>query len=112
MKTTQIIIIALFFIIGLSGGYFLGENSRKNEKDIHAGMTSETEMTAHMESMKKMAEMMKAGGTMMQSMGTMYKDDKAIMTGKDLEMMANKYLPDTSSTTGTTNSPHSMMNME
>ena len=92
MKTTQITIITIALIIGLGGGYLLGKSSANNEMDMQmSANTSSGDMTAHMESMKKMAEMMKSSGAIMQEIGTKYENSDALTKGKDLEMMGIKY---------------------
>lgn len=109
MKTNQIIIIALALIIGLGGGYYAGKSSGSSASEGSVTMMAGMSMEEHDTGMKKMAEMMKTGGVMMQEMGTKYSNQEAVVMGKDMEMVGAKYMTDMS--TSTTNS-HSMHNMK
>lgn len=110
MKTTQILSVAIALIIGGVGGYFIGGSNTTNS-DAYAKKEQEAivMMKDQANTITKMAQVMKTSGTMMQTIGTQYKNDDAVNTGKDLEMMGTKYLTDTTKTTGTTGSMNSMM---
>jgi uncharacterized protein (UPF0333 family) len=110
MKTNQILSIAIALIIGGVGGYFIGGSNTTNS-DAYAKREQEAivMMKDQATTITKMAQVMKTSGTMMQAVGTQYKNDEAVNTGKDLEMMGTKYLTDTTKTTGTTGSMNSMM---
>lgn len=108
MKTTQITIITIALIVGLGGGYLIGKSSANNEMNMQMSTNTSSDMTAHMESMKKMAEMMKTSGMMMQETGMKYKDDAVTIKGKDMEVVADKYMKEN---TATSSMDHSMPNM-
>jgi hypothetical protein len=109
MKTNLIITIIATLIIGLGGGYYVGKASSSSNSQGATSMMTGMSMEDHDEGMKKMAEMMKSGGMVMQAMGTKYSNQEAVIMGKDMEMVGVKYMIDMS--TSTTNS-HSMHNME
>ncbi len=111
MKTNQIVGIAIALIIGGMGGYFIGGSGASSNSDAYAKKEQESivMMKDQATTIKKMAEIMKTSGTMMQSMGMQYKNDDAINAGKDLEIMGAKYLNDTSKTMGTSDTMNSMM---
>lgn len=111
MKTNQIAGIAIALIIGGMGGYFIGGNWASSNSDTYAKKEQESivMMKDQANTITKMAQVMKTSGAMMQTIGTQYKNDDAVNTGKDLEMMGTKYLTDTSKTTGTSGTMNSMM---
>lgn len=110
MKTNQIVGIAIALLIGGVGGYFVG-SSNTNNSDAYAKKEQEAivMMKDQANAITKMAQVMKTSGAMMQTIGMQYKNDDAINTGKDLEMMGVKYLVDTTKTTGTSDTMNSMM---
>src|SRR3989338_8052969 len=93
MKTTTLVIgIIIALVIGVGAGYSFGSGSNNNggeNKELQDSITMMKEQSA---TIKKMAEVMKTSGTMMQTMGMTYKNDEAVSTGKDLEMMGEKYM--------------------
>lgn len=109
MKTNQIVGILIALIIGGTGGYFIGGSSGSDDHHAKKDQESIVMMKDQANTITKMAEVMKTGGTMMQSMGMQYKNDDAINAGKDLEIMGAKYLNDTSKTMGTSDTMNSMM---
>lgn len=93
MKTTTLIIsIVISLVIGGSIGYFSGKSTNDNGAQTKKLQDSVTMMKEQSLSIKKMAEMMKSSGLVMQEMGTKYKDDEAISKGKDLQMIGEKYI--------------------
>ena len=109
MKTNQIVSIAIAFIIGGMGGYFMGGNGMTDDMHTQKEQESITMMKDQEVTIAKMAEVMKKGGMMMQTMGTQYKNEDAMNTGKDLEMMGTKYMTDTTNKAGNTGNMDSMM---
>ncbi len=109
MKTNQILSIAIALIIGGVGGYFMGGSINSTSADTYVKKEQESivMMKDQAATIKKMAEIMKTSGVMMQTVGMQYKNDEATITGKDLEMMGIKYMS-TASTTGS-NSMNQMM---
>ncbi len=91
-NTTLVISIILSLVIGGSIGYVSGKGTNSNDAQSKELQDSISMMKEQSASIKKMAEIMKTSGTMMQTMGMTYKDEEAISKGKDLEMMGEKYL--------------------
>lgn len=104
---TQITGIAIALIVGGIGGYLVGGSGTNSDDYAKREKESIVMMKDQAATIKKMAEIMKTGGTMMQTMGMQYKNEEAVTTGKDLEMMGSKYIS-TASTTGS-NSMNQMM---
>ena len=99
MKT--IIVALIVGVLAGVGGYFAGNSGNTSVTDSKRLQDSVTMMKEQSTAIKKMSEMMKSAGDMMQTLGTQYKDDSAIMTGKDLSTAAAKYLKeDGSSSSG------------
>jgi hypothetical protein len=108
-KITLVLIIATTFIIGGGVGYFSG-NSMKNDDAQNKKLRDSVTMMKEQESaIKKMGEMMQSGGAMMQEMGTKYSDNGALSKGKDLQMLGEKYLKDTTTKAASDDSMKGMM---
>ncbi len=92
MKNT---IIAIVLVVLAGGtGYFAGKSGNlaaHKEEKIQASITMMNEQSA---TIKKMGEMMKAGGLMMQELGTKYEDEGLVMGGKDMMIVGEKYMKD------------------
>ena len=110
MKSTTLIIgIVISLIIGGGIGYASGKGTNNNSaqpKELEDSVTMMKEQSA---AIQKMAEMMKTGGALMQELGMKYKNDEATVEGKDLEMFGEKYLKDTTTTSGSSDSMKQMM---
>ena len=110
MKTTTLVIsIVVSLIIGGSVGYFSGKSANDNSDQTKKLQDSITMMKEQSSSIQKMAEMMKSSGLVMQEMGMEYKDDEAVSKGRDLEIVGEKYLKDTTTTSGSSNTMEQMM---
>ena len=92
MKT--IIIVIIVGVVAGVGGYFAGGGRGTNASDAEKIQDSITMMNEQSATIKKMGEMMKSAGDMMQTFGTQYKNDEAVTSGKDLSAVAEKYLKD------------------
>lgn len=96
MKNTLLIIGMLAaLIIGGIAGYAFG----KGGKNINTDQAKKLEESAVMmkeqsTNIRKMGEMMKSTGMALQEIGMKYKDDDAVVKGKDLQTVGEKYLAD------------------
>ena len=92
MKNT-IIAIVLVVLAGVSG-YFTGSNDNASGVDIKKLEDSVIMMKEQSATIKKMGEIMKTNGVMMQDLGTKYKDEGLVMGGKDMMTIGEKYMKD------------------
>jgi hypothetical protein len=91
MKTTIIgIVIAL--IIGSGIGYGIGKGSVDTSVQDKKLQDSVTMMKEQSGNIQQMGTMMQSGGVLLQEMGMKYKDDTAVMKGKDMEAVGVKYM--------------------
>jgi hypothetical protein len=108
MKT--IIIAGVVGVIAIVGGYFAGNNGGINATDAKKIQDSVIMMREQSATIKKMGEMMQSAGEMMQALGTRYKDDEAVTSGKDLSAVATKYLKETKTEPNGSGTMKEMMN--
>ncbi|KKQ62209.1 MAG: hypothetical protein UT03_C0035G0005 [Candidatus Moranbacteria bacterium GW2011_GWD2_38_7] len=94
-KITLVLIIVVTFIIGGGVGYFSGNSMKGDDAQDKKMRDSVTMMKDQESAIKKMGEMMQSSGAMMQEMGTKYSDNGALSKGKDLQLLGEKYLKDT-----------------
>lgn len=84
------IVVALILVGG--GGYMMGKNAGGVGVDDKALQDSITMMKEQSMSIQKMATMMESNGALMQKFGVRYNNDEMMMGGKDMEVMAEKYM--------------------
>ena len=106
---TLALIIAAAFITGGGIGYFSGKSTKSDDTQNKALRDSVTMMKEQASTIQKMGEMMQSSGAIMQEMGTKYSDDGALMRGKDLQMLGEKYLKDATMTSGNSDAMKHMM---
>ena len=106
---TLVLVIAVTLIVGGGIGYSFGKNTKSGGAESKELRDSVTMMKEQASTIKKMGEMMQSSGTMMQAMGTKYSDDGAVMRGKDMQMLGEKYLKDTTMKSGNSDSMKNMM---
>lgn len=92
-KTLLTVCVIVSLIIGGVIGYTMnGGNAGPSAIDAKKLQDSIAMMKDQAGSIKSMAEMMRANGAMMQELGMKYKDDQLTNGGKDLGIIADKYL--------------------
>ena len=94
MKNNTLMTVIITLIVAGGGGYMFGKSSAGAVVDTKGVEDSVRMMKEQSASIKTMGEMMKSSGLMMQEMGVKYKDERAITTGKDLEVVGGKYMRD------------------
>jgi len=110
MKNITLVIgIIIALTIGAGVGYSFGKGSKDNRVETKKMEDAISMMKEQSASIQKMAEMMKSGGSAMQEMSMKYKDDEAMVKGKDLQMLGEKYLKDAATTSGNSDSMKQMM---
>ena len=108
-NSITIISILIALVLGGGGGYMAGKQASNvgfTAKDMQDAIVMMKGQSAGIE---KMAAMMKSSGIMMEERGTTYKDDEMVMKGKDLEVIADKYMKDNATQSGGSNSMEQMM---
>ena len=106
---TLILSVIISLAIGFGTGYSLQKNSIDNGAKDQELQDSITMMKEQSGAIQKMSGMMKTSGVMMQEMGMKYKDEDLGNTGKDMEMMGEKYMQDQNLNSGTGASMNHMM---
>ena len=106
---TLILSIIIALIVGAGIGYSLRKDSSDHDADAKKLQDSIVMMKEQAVDIKKMAEMMKTGGLMMQEIGMKSNNNEAIVQGKDLEVLGEKYLKDSANTSGSSDSMKKMM---
>lgn len=91
-NTTLILGIVAALIIGGGIGYFSGKNTNDNDTKTKELQSSITMMNEQATTIQKMAEIMKSSGTMMKELGTKYQEEGAVIKGKDMEIIGEKYM--------------------
>ena len=107
-KLTLVLFVVVAFIIGGGIGYYSG-SMKSDEAQSKKLRDSVTMMKDQESAIKKMGEMMQSSGAMMQEMGTKYSDNGALDKGKDLQLLGEKYLKDTTKKVESNDSMKSMM---
>ncbi|MBI2474209.1 MAG: hypothetical protein HYV68_00755 [Candidatus Taylorbacteria bacterium] len=108
MKT--IILAVVVAVVAAVGGYFAGSGNGTSPADAKKLQDSVTMMKEQSVAIKKMGEMMITAGDMMQALGTEYKDDEAVVSGKDLSAVGSKYLKENETESGSSGAMKEMMN--
>jgi F420-0:gamma-glutamyl ligase-like protein len=105
MKTTTIIIGALIaLIVGGATGYAFGRAGINDDTQTKKLQDSVVMMKEQSANIRKMGEMMKSAGVVMQELGMKYKDEEVIAKGKDLEVVGGKYIAEDTKATESSNS--------
>lgn len=91
-NTNLVLGIIIALIIGVGAGYSFGKGINDNSVNSKELQDSVTMMNEQAVTIQKMAEMMKSSGTMMREVGARYNENEAVMKGKDLEVMGEKYM--------------------
>lgn len=91
-NTNLVLGIMIALIIGVGAGYSFGKGKNDNSASIKELQDSVTMMNEQAVTIQKMAEIMRSGGTMMREIGAQYNENEAMMKGKDLEVMGEKYM--------------------
>ena len=106
----KIIISAVIaLIVGGGAGYMMSSGSKSNDADSKELSESITMMKQQSLSIKQMSDMMKSGGLMMQELGTKYKDETMMGQGKDMVVVAEKYMKENSETKTSSGSMQKVM---
>jgi len=79
-------------IIGGGAGYFAGNGAGTNGTESKALQESVAMMKEQSSNVQEMAKIMQSGGTALQEMGMKYNDEVAVSKGKDMEVIAAKYM--------------------
>src|SRR3989344_3089468 len=97
MKTILIISVVLSLLVGGGIGYTFGKSANDKTKELQESIVMMKEQSVNIQ---EMAIMMKSGGLKMQEMGNQYKNDEAVVKGKDLEMFGEKMMGENMITLG------------
>ena len=95
MNKTIIAVIITLVIAG-GAGYMMGSGTKSNDTSAKELGESIAMMKQQSLSIKQMSDMMKSGGLMLQELGTKYKDDTIVGQGKDMIIVAEKYMKENS----------------
>lgn len=91
-NTNLVLGIVVALIIGMGAGYTFGKGANDNGAKAKELQDSFTMMNEQAVTIQKMAGIMKSSGTMMREMGVRYNENAAVIKGKDLEVMGDKYM--------------------
>lgn len=93
MKNLTLIIgIVVALIVGAGVGYSFGMGSNDGGAEAKKLQDATTMMKEQSANIKEMADIMTSGGAVLQEMGMKFKDDAAVVKGKDLEAVGKKYV--------------------
>lgn len=108
MKIILSIVIAL--IIGGGAGYVFGKSGDTSMADAKKLQDSVSMMKEQSAAIKKMGEMMKSSGGMLQTVGMKYNDEEVVASGKDMEAVGTKYLGENAKAEGSGSMKQTMGN--
>lgn len=108
MNTTTIVSAIVALVIGIGGGYVIGNSGVGTKTDSNELRDAISMMNSQSEDIMHMGGMMKMMGMSMQEMGMKYKDDVLVSQGKDLQAVGEKHMSEDASMSAESGMMHMM----